>query len=139
MVATPRHELLTIREAADFLRVSEVTISRWIKQGQLPAYRVGPRAVRLRRDDLDHLVRQEAAENSDEDADHVPMWDWSGNPIHIRKPTKEEDERVLAWLEEMRKFRKEMRAGRGGRLVPSSASIIAEERDKRGEQLGRRR
>ncbi|MGH2533406.1 MAG: helix-turn-helix domain-containing protein [Thermomicrobiales bacterium] len=141
MVSTANTELLTIREAAQILRVSEVTISRWIKQGRLPSYRVGPRVIRIRRDDLDRIVTPETpetSESSDEFVDHVPIYDWSGNRVRIRKPTKKDNERVLAWLEETRKFREEMRRSRGGRLVPSSAPIIAEERDKRGDQLSRR-
>ncbi len=45
-------DLLTIPEAAAALKVSPVTIARWLKQGRLPAYRMGPRAVRIRREDL---------------------------------------------------------------------------------------
>lgn len=49
-------DLLTIPEAAAALKVSPVTISRWLKQGRLPAYRMGPRAVRIRRDDLAEVL-----------------------------------------------------------------------------------
>lgn len=45
-------DLLTIPEAAAALKVSPVTIARWLKQGRLTAYRMGPRAVRIRREDL---------------------------------------------------------------------------------------
>jgi excisionase family DNA binding protein len=44
--------LLTVPEAAAVLKVSPVTVSRWLRQGRLPAYRLGPRAVRIRRADL---------------------------------------------------------------------------------------
>jgi len=50
-------DLLTIPEAAAALKVSPVTISRWLKQGRLPAYRMGPRAVRIRRDDLTDVLK----------------------------------------------------------------------------------
>jgi len=50
-------DLLTIPEAAAVLKVSPVTISRWLKQGRLPAYRMGPRAVRIRRDDLTDVLK----------------------------------------------------------------------------------
>lgn len=49
-------DLLTIPEAAAALKVSPVTISRWLKQGRLPAYRMGPRAVRIRREDLTEVL-----------------------------------------------------------------------------------
>ena len=50
-------DLLTIAEAAEILRVSTVTLSRWRRQGRLPTLKVGPRAVRIRRSDLD-LISQ---------------------------------------------------------------------------------
>ena len=49
--------LLTIAEAAVILKVSTVTVSRWGRQGRLPTLKIGPRAVRIRRADLD-LVSQ---------------------------------------------------------------------------------
>jgi excisionase family DNA binding protein len=48
----PDVDLLTVPEAAAVLKVSPVTVSRWLRQGRLPAYRLGPRAVRIRRADL---------------------------------------------------------------------------------------
>ncbi|MDP9370239.1 MAG: helix-turn-helix domain-containing protein, partial [Chloroflexota bacterium] len=45
-------DLLTMAEAAEALKVSQVTVARWLKQGRLPSYRLGPRAVRIRRADL---------------------------------------------------------------------------------------
>jgi len=40
-------DLLTITQAAKFLKIRPATIKRWLAQG-LPTERVGPRAVRLR-------------------------------------------------------------------------------------------
>jgi excisionase family DNA binding protein len=56
-VATPQapadatDELLTRAEVAQYLRVSDRTVSRLIRAGQLPASRIG-RAVRIRHADL---------------------------------------------------------------------------------------
>jgi excisionase family DNA binding protein len=48
-----RDRLLTTREAATFLKVSEASIRRWTDSGLLPAHRVGRRrARRLREEDL---------------------------------------------------------------------------------------
>jgi excisionase family DNA binding protein len=48
-----RERLLTTREAASFLKVSEASIRRWTDSGLLPASRVGSRrARRLREEDL---------------------------------------------------------------------------------------
>lgn len=49
-------ELMTVREAATLLKISPVTIKRWLKQGRLRAYHVGPRAVRIRQEDIEALL-----------------------------------------------------------------------------------
>ncbi|MCB0208492.1 MAG: helix-turn-helix domain-containing protein [Anaerolineae bacterium] len=46
-----KNEVLTVKEVANYLRVSRVTIWRWCKQGVIPASQVG-RSWRIRRDDL---------------------------------------------------------------------------------------
>jgi excisionase family DNA binding protein len=45
-------ELLTQQEVADYLKVSLRTIQYWIRDGYLPAKRIGPRAVRIDYEDL---------------------------------------------------------------------------------------
>jgi excisionase family DNA binding protein len=46
-----QNEVLTVKEVADYLRVSRVTAWRWCQQGTLPAFRIG-RHWRIHRDDL---------------------------------------------------------------------------------------
>ena len=46
-----QYEILTIKEAATYLRVSRVTAWRWCQQGIIPASRVGG-SWRIRRADL---------------------------------------------------------------------------------------
>jgi excisionase family DNA binding protein len=62
--ATPKvHEnlvFLTVEEAADFLRISRVSIYRWIAQGRLKKFKVGSRTL-LRRDDVHALISEAAA------------------------------------------------------------------------------
>jgi excisionase family DNA binding protein len=49
---------LTLTEAAAYLGVSGETVRLWIRDGHLPAKRVGLRGTyRIRRDDLDGMVR----------------------------------------------------------------------------------
>src|ERR1700682_725989 len=56
-VRAARERLLTTREAATFLKVSEASIRRWTDSGLLPARRVGRRrARRLREEDLRVLL-----------------------------------------------------------------------------------
>ncbi len=39
-------ELMTVKEVAEFLRVSPLTIKRWGKRGKLPAIRINSRGDR---------------------------------------------------------------------------------------------
>ena len=53
-----RKELFSVQEAAEFLGLSVSTVRRYIRDGRLPAYRVaGERLLRIRRDDLEALLR----------------------------------------------------------------------------------
>lgn len=45
-------DLLTIREVADLLRVSPLTIKRWGKKGKLPAIRINSRGDRRYKKDV---------------------------------------------------------------------------------------
>lgn len=49
-------ELLSINEAAEFLRVHPRTVRRFIDDGRLPGYHIGIKIVRVRRSDLDKLL-----------------------------------------------------------------------------------
>jgi excisionase family DNA binding protein len=46
-----QNELLTVREVADYLRISRVTAWRWCQEGIIPAFRIG-RSWRIHRDEL---------------------------------------------------------------------------------------
>ena len=50
------HDLLTVKEVAEYLRVTPVTAWRWCQQGVIPAFRIG-RTWRIRREDLLDLER----------------------------------------------------------------------------------
>lgn len=49
--------LAGIAAAADYNDVSTRTIRRYIAEGRIPGYRVGPRLVKVDLDDLDALAR----------------------------------------------------------------------------------
>jgi excisionase family DNA binding protein len=53
---TSTDKALTVSAAAAHLNVTPRTVRRWIKQGRLRAYRVGPRCIRIDRDDLAALA-----------------------------------------------------------------------------------
>ena len=46
-------ELLTIAQVADYLQVCDKTIRRMIKANQLTASKIGPRAWRIKKSDID--------------------------------------------------------------------------------------
>lgn len=52
----PVEDYYTIQEAAQLLHVSETTIWRWVAAQRLPAYRVGPRRIRIKKKDLETVV-----------------------------------------------------------------------------------
>jgi excisionase family DNA binding protein len=49
-------ELLTQQQAAELLKVTVPTVRSMIDRAELRAYRAGPRAVRIRRSDLDSIL-----------------------------------------------------------------------------------
>jgi excisionase family DNA binding protein len=53
-----RKPKVSIAEAADTYNCSQRTIRRRIADGTLPAYRVGPRMIRLDPADLDKMARR---------------------------------------------------------------------------------
>jgi excisionase family DNA binding protein len=53
--------LLTVNEVADLLRVSRMTVYRMIKQGEMPALRVG-RGYRLREEDVHSYLNERYTE-----------------------------------------------------------------------------
>lgn len=47
---------LSLTEAAEHFNLAPRTIRRYIAQGKLPAYRVGPKVLRIRLEDLENLM-----------------------------------------------------------------------------------
>jgi excisionase family DNA binding protein len=56
--------LLSVPEAAALIRASEATIWRWIRKGALPSYRVGPKRVFVKRDDLTAQISPDRRKNA---------------------------------------------------------------------------
>ena len=53
------HNLLTVDEVAEYLRIKDTTVRELIKRGELPAARVG-KAYRIKRTDVEKLLDTEA-------------------------------------------------------------------------------
>jgi excisionase family DNA binding protein len=52
------HDLLTVDEVAEYLRVKATTVRELIKRGELPAARIG-KAYRIKRADVENLLDTE--------------------------------------------------------------------------------
>src|SRR3990172_9009409 len=50
-------QFYTVSAAARILEVSPSTIWRWIQSQKLPAYRVGPKKIRIRKEDLGLVIK----------------------------------------------------------------------------------
>ena len=61
--ARPQPRWATLQEASDYTatddgtRVAVRTLRRWVSEGTLPGYRIGPRAIRVDLNDLDDILR----------------------------------------------------------------------------------
>ena len=59
-----QNEWLTIAEACEYLRVTRATLYRWAREGSLPLYKLGGRATRVKRPDLDQLLVEKDYSNA---------------------------------------------------------------------------
>ncbi|GEM_PF-1112887 len=118
-------DLITVAEAAQLLRVSKVTIRRWLAQGRVQLYHVGPRAVRLRRGDLLSIVTPVAPSVSVA----AGTTDDAGVALQLPRLTQKQVERGWAAVERARKHMAEMRAARGGQPLGESWPIIRAARE----------
>ena len=122
-------EFVTVAEAATLLRVAPSTVRRWIREGDVSAYRLGQRRIGLRRGDLVSLItpvhaeRERASGESEQDA-------------KPRRLTPEERERGLEAMKRMKALSDEILAERGGKPFSNSWELLNEARDERSRQLG---
>ena len=129
-------EWLSIGEAVRQLKVGRTTLHRWVKQGRLTTYRVGPKAVRIRRADLERLITPVV----DAGAEVATMKETLPTPMHtssatIRPLTDEQQQRALAALKAAQEFRARLLATRGGKPFDESWPLIRAAREERSDQL----
>ena len=122
-------EYLTVAEAAMLLRVAPSTIRRWIREGDVPAHRIGRRRVALRRADLTRLI---TPARPSMEASGAVAGDQKWEP---RRLTPEEKQQALEALDRAQRHADETQARRGGKLFPPSWITINEQRDERTRQL----
>jgi excisionase family DNA binding protein len=118
-------DLLTLPEAAALLKVSVVTIRRWIKQGRLPAYHVGPRKVRINYSDLSKAFTPARRE----EVSVVP------ERSTIRPLTDQEVQAGLAALKESEALIERLRERRRGQPLAPSWPMLRQEREARSKRL----
>jgi excisionase family DNA binding protein len=118
-------DLLTLDEAATLLKVSVVTLRRWIKQGRLPAYHVGPRKVRIKRSDLAKAFTPTAQEEVSVVPESIP----------IRPLTDAEVREGLEALKESEALLQRLRERRKGQPLAPSWPLIRKEREARSQRL----
>lgn len=53
------HQLATVQEVAEYARVNEKTVRRWIEDGRLTRYTAGARLIRIDLDEVDTMLRGE--------------------------------------------------------------------------------
>jgi excisionase family DNA binding protein len=75
-------KLLTIREVAEHLKVSEEEVKRLVDIGEIPAYRIGGSFLRFRKEQLD-AIRSEIEEVEEKEPEKAkPVLDKRGRPTH---------------------------------------------------------
>src|SRR4051794_26481964 len=84
----------SVAESARLLGVSRSTVWRWIEAGELPASRVGPKNIRIRRQDLQDIVRP--ARHRKE------VTTMAKETLHIIPPTAQEIARRQALVKEIK-------------------------------------
>jgi excisionase family DNA binding protein len=126
---TVDEDFVTVAEAATLLRVAPSTIRRWIREGDIPAHRIGRRRVALRRADLARLITP--ARPSAETKDKVV----ADEPIVGRRLTPEEKQRAREAMDRAQELAKRTFEERGGKLFPPAWITINEQRDERTRQL----
>ena len=125
-------DFLTISEAAQLLKVSPVTVHRWIKGGRLYAYRVGPRKVRIRHSDLLTLFAPARPEEVMPSKESIRV----SAGFTIQPLTDTEVKQGLSALQNARALGERMLARTGGQRLESSAPIIRQAREARARRLG---
>lgn len=53
----PRRELITLDDASDRLALDPKTLRRYVAQGRLTGYRIGPRALRVDAEEVEALAQ----------------------------------------------------------------------------------
>jgi excisionase family DNA binding protein len=75
---SPEPRWATMKEAVEYSRIPWRTLRRWIGEGRLPGYRIGPRLIQVDLNDLDRLRRRLNPDAFLADADRQAAAEQSG-------------------------------------------------------------
>lgn len=126
-------QLIPVSQAATLLAVHISTLRRWIRQGKLPAYRVGDKGIRVHYGDVLRLLTPLPA-GTPQKGRHVKATE---EAAVTRCLTKEEQTRGLAALGELRRLRVKDLKRRGGKPYPDASDLIEQMREERTSGLMR--
>ena len=108
--------MCSVAEAAEELGVSPSTVWRWIDAGRLPAFRIGPKAIRIRRRDLAPAVRRvRGTRTSHRERRSAPI---------PGRMSDSDAARALAVLEAADELGKRILRRRHGKPLPDSTPLI---------------
>ena len=76
-------KLISIKEVADYLKVSEEEVKRLVDSGEIPAYKIGDTFLRFRKEQIDAIKSEIAeVEESQPQAILKPALDQKGHVTH---------------------------------------------------------
>ena len=117
-------EFLSVAQAAKLLGVSHSTVWRWVDADELPAYRIGPKTIRIRREDLDAVIRPVKPRTKEVGAAVDRM----------KPPSKQEIERRKALVSEILALREKLS------IAPlTSSDLIHRVREEEQQSYGKPR
>lgn len=75
-------KLLSIREVADYLKISEEEVKRLVDIGEIPAYKIGGTFLRFRKEHIDAIKEEIEAVEEMLSEPAAPALDEHGKPTH---------------------------------------------------------
>lgn len=75
-------KLLSIKEVAEYLKISEEEVKRLVDTGEVPAYKIGDTFLRFRKEQID-AIRSEISEIEEKEPERAkPALDQKGKAVH---------------------------------------------------------
>jgi len=132
MTQAAERDFYSVSQAAKRLGVSPSTVWRWIEADRLPAYRVGPKNIRIKKEDLEKVVQPTRSAGKEEPMKEVIP---GRSALTVRPLSEEERQRGLRALREAKQLRERILARRGGKPLSPSWELIQEAREERAQRL----